>query len=266
MDQISLNDALTFFAVLVRVSTVTAVSPFFGDQVVPSQIKILLSLAISFTIYPVLVSNGAVIPAQAAIWGETAGGIVFTVFQEALFGLALGFSARFVFHTIQLGGNIMGTLMGMSAASQYDPMQESQSQVVAQILTAVSMLLFLAMDGHHVLLRATGESYRIVALGKAQIGATLSQGLISMSGDVIRFGVQFAGPMAVSLMAVNIVYGIMSKAMPQLNVLVLSFSVSAGIGLFVMFASFPEFHDLSVHLFQRMGDRVYDVMNAMKGT
>jgi flagellar biosynthesis protein FliR len=125
---------------------------------------------------------------------------------------------------------------------------------VAEIQMALAMLVFLVLDGHHLMLRASLQSYEIVGLGKAGLTAAFSQRLIEFTAEVIKFGVQIAAPVAVALFAVNVAFGIVAKAMPQLNVLVLSFAVTALIGLFVMLISQPEFQAAAGNILGRIGD------------
>lgn len=261
--QLNNDEVLTFFAVLVRYSILFAVLPFVGDKLIPMPVKVLLSLAVTVALYPALVARGQVTPSHARLWGATSAGIAGTIGMEVMTGLVMGFIARLSFETITFGSNLVGTFMGFAAASMYDPHQESQSQVVAQIQMAVAMLLFLAMDGHHVMLRAALESYRIIGIGGGaasglgDVGfgsAAFSAKLISLTGDVVKFGIQIATPVAVALFSVNVAFGIMGKAMPQMNVMVLSFAVTAGIGLVVMMLGLPEF-SYAVHgIMGRMGD------------
>ena len=87
--------------------------------------------------------------------------------------------------------------------------------------------------------------------GRAGVGELFQTRLIEITGQVIRFGIQIAAPVAISIFAVNVVFGIMSKAMPQLNVLVLSLAVTALIGLGVMFLSLPEFQSVASNVLAR---------------
>lgn len=263
--QFSQEEMLCFFAVLVRTSVLVAILPFVGDRLVPMPVKILLSLAVSIVLFPALLRTGDVRPAEALAWGASASGIVATIALEALFGLALGFTAKMLFDGISFGANLVGTFMGFAAANTYDPHQETQTQVVAEIQMTIAMLIFLTMDGHHLMLRGALDSYRIVGIGRVGLGTAFSQKLVDMSSQVIRFGIQIAAPVAISLFAVNVAFGVMAKAMPQLNILVLSFAVSALIGLLVMLLGVPEFHSATVEILDRMGDWMEQMMVAMAG-
>lgn len=265
----SQEEILCFFAVLVRFSVLMAVLPFVGDRMVSTPIKILLSLATTLALFPALVARGNINIADAAVWGATTGGIIGTMTMEVLCALVLGFTAKMAFEAINFGGNLVGTFMGFATASQYDPHQETQSQVVAQIQMAIAMLLFLALDGHQLMLRASLSSYQIVPIGgmaafaKSGFNGALSQRLIEITADVIKFGLQLSAPVAVCLFGVNVAFGIVAKAMPQINILVLSFAVTGVVGLAILFLSVPEFQGAVTNVFSQMDDWMSSVLLAM---
>ena len=257
------EEMFTFFAVLVRFSVLFSVLPIIGDRFVPMPAKILFSLAVTIALYPALVNRGQIHPMDAAVWSSTTGGIISTIAIEAMFGLALGYTARLLFDALHIGANLGGNFMGFAMASTFDPHQESQTHVIAEIQLTIATLAFLALDGHHLMLRASLDSYRIVGIGQAGITAMFSQKLLGFTGQVIRFGVQLAAPVAVSLFAVNVAFGVFSKAMPQLNILVLSMAVSAFVGLLVLFFSVPEFQSVASNILGRMQEWMEEIMSAM---
>lgn len=261
--QLNEGEIYCFFAVFIRLSILIAILPFLGDQLVPAPVKALLSLAFAIMIFPVLVQKGHVKPDNALLWSRSAGGIALVVFSEALVALITGFIARVTFDAIQIGGNLAGNLMGLATANQFDPHQESQSPIIAQTLAAIAMLLFLAMDGHHMMLRAAVDSYRLISMGHIRIDTDLSQRIIALSADMIRVGFQLAAPMALSFFAVSIAYGIFSKAIPQVNILVLSFSISAVVGFAVLMLGMNEFGSVVAGLYDNMGDEMGATMALM---
>jgi flagellar biosynthetic protein FliR len=259
----NVEEMLSFFAVLVRFSILFAVLPFVGDRVVPAPVKVLLALAVSIALFPALVATGRVKPVEAAFWGSSASGIIGTVALEVMVGLLLGFVAKLIFDGISFGANLVGNFMGFASASVFDPHQESQTEVIAQIQTTVAMLIFLALDGHHLMLRASLDSYRIVGLGRASFGASVGQRLIQMTGETLRFGIQIAAPVAVAIFSVNITFGVLSKAMPQLNIFMLSFAITSIVGFVVMFLSVPEFQGEVGILYGKMWDWLQEMLRAL---
>ena len=267
MPSFNFNEAelLTFFAVLVRVSVLFSVMPFIGDRFVPVPVKILLSLAVTLVLVPSLIATGLVRPSDAVSWGSSASGIVSTIGLEVMFALILGYTARIAFEAVNFGGNLAGTFMGFAMASTYDHNQQSQTQVVSEIQMALAMLLFLAIDGHHLMLRSALGSYSFLGLGGSPttgsllaptFGSAFGARLIELTGQVLRSGIQLAAPIAIALFGVNVAFGVMAKAMPQLNILVLSITISALIGLVIMFLSLGEFQGVVRDLFERSGENI----------
>lgn len=254
MDWLVLNETtyLGFFAVLLRMSTAIVLLPILGDRVVPAPVKILLSVILSFMVYSVLVTSGQLKPEHVHAWSHSASTLMTTMILECAFGLVIGFVARLVFDAVQIGGDLIGNFMGLASASQYDPHQDSQTQIIAKFYMTVAMLLFVVVDGHHLLIQALAHSYDYVSMGKVTLTGSLGEALIDKTGGILRVGLQMGAPMAVCFFAINIVYGIIAKSTPQINILVLSFSISAMVGMFVMWASFPEF----IHLSQQLMDGV----------
>lgn len=262
--QFSQEEMLSFFAVLTRFSVLVAVLPFVGDRMVPISIKILISLVLTVALFPMLVSRGNIRVQDAAQWGATSSGIIGTIGLETVFGLVLGFTARLLFDAIQFGANLSGNFMGFASASIYDPHQESQTQVVAEIQMALAMLIFLALNGHHLMLRSALESYDVVGLGKAGFSSFFNKNLIFFTGQLVKVGVQLAAPVAAVLFTVNVGFGVMAKAMPQLNVLILSFSVTALVGLLVMYLNIAEFQSVTGNFLGTMGDWMKGMMTAIQ--
>ncbi len=255
---------LTFFAVLVRVSILFSVLPLVGDRFVPGPAKLLMALGVSFILFPALVARGTLVVSDAEIWGSTVYGIAGVIAQEAIVALLVGFTAKIVFDAIHFGGNLVGTFMGFAAASTFDPHQETQSQVVAEIQYALAMLMFLALDGHFIMLKAALQSYQWVSLGHAGIAAAVSFQLTQFTAQMIEFGVLLSAPIALCLFAVNIAFGVMAKALPQLNVLVLSFAISAVVGLAILFIGMPEYQELSATILSKMSEWITLILRAVK--
>lgn len=257
------DDLLSYFAVLLRFATFMAVFPLLGDAQVPGPVKVLLSVILATIVYPVLVQSGALKPWMAAEWGATLASLLKTVTVEVAFGLCLGFASKFLFDMIVMTGDLIGNWMGFASASQFDPFYNGQTQVMSKILHSMGMLLFLAMDGHYWLFQAAVGSYQIVGVGQAHFSGPFAETLIHQAGAMIRLALQLSAPLAISFFAMNVVYGIVSRAMPQLNILVLSFSISALVGLFVLTMGLPEFTGSLRGLFADFGEGLWTVMRAL---
>jgi flagellar biosynthetic protein FliR len=245
----STEELLSFFMVFVRMSVLMALVPLFGDKVIPAPVKILLSLTFSVVLFPILRANGVVQVQDAVQYGSTVGRLVLTVFSEVLVGLSIGFASQLVFHAIHAAGELMSTYMGFGMASMYDPHTESQTLIISQVLGALGMLVFLAVDGHHVILRALVESYRMIQIGHFAAAEVFQKNLITMTGQVMGYAVQLSAPMSACMLLVNVVYGVLGKALPQLNILTLSMASGVLIGSLVLLISYPSLQSGMISLY-----------------
>lgn len=244
------SELLSFFMVLMRISTLMVLIPVFSDKVIPAPVKVLLSITFSVIIFPVLRASGYVQVQDAQVWAESTGKLLLVLAGEILVGICVGFASQLVFHAIQIAGDFMSQLMGFSMASMYDPHMETQTVVLGQMFGALAMLTFLALDGHHVLFRAMVESFHLIPQGHLSMGVELKDAMIKMVGNTVMFGVQLSAPMSACMLLVNIVYGILGRALPQLNILTLSMASSAFIGGFVLLVTYPGFQNGMTGIFQ----------------
>ena len=248
------QELIAFFMVMVRFATLFAVLPFFGDKLVPGPVRVLLALSISVLVFPVLRGSQGAHLNDIAILGRSVGGIVSTTVSEVLLGLLLGFTAKLVFEGIAFGANLIGNLMGYASATSFDPHQESQTEIIAQLQTTIAMLLFITMDGRHLILKASLNSFDLVGIGRLTVNIMMVERITAMTGQIFSFGLQLAAPMAMALFGVNLVFGLISKALPQMNILILSLSVSGLVGLIVMFIGVPGFYALNLGMLENIAD------------
>lgn len=267
----SQQEVLTFFAISVRYGVLVAVLPFLGDRVVPVQLKFLLSLVLSYSLMPALVSRGWVDPNQSSIWGSSPSGLLSTLVIEGIFALMLGYTARLAFEVITFGGNIIGQFIGFSMLNQEDIECHAQTETIAQFYTALAMLLFLSIDGHHLMLRGAIESYRIFELGgRGSMIFNLSfrpdflEKVVHMSGQLIQFAILMSAPVAISVFAVNFVLGLLAKMAPQLNIVTLSSGLGVLIGVAVLWASLSQFNSSASDVFEWMIDGMEILMRSIK--
>jgi flagellar biosynthetic protein FliR len=246
----SAEELLCFFMVLIRMSTLIIMLPIFGDRSVPGPVKILLSITFSAILFPILKSNGAIKVEDAVVWSETTGKLLMTLMSEILVGLTVGFASQLVFHSIQVAGDFISQFMGLSMASMYDPHMENQTMVLGQMMSALAMLTFLALDGHHILFRAMIETFNLIPQGHFVINEAFRTSIVNLVGNTVLYGLQLSAPMAACMLLVNIVYGIVGKALPQLNILTLSMASSVMIGGFVLLISYPGIQSGMASLFQ----------------
>lgn len=251
MGLFSLNEfqILLFFAALVRVGCMFLLVPFFSDSTIPGPAKILLAFSLTLILFPIIQSRAFMLPPDTF---ETNMGIVTVVAKEAAVGLALGFVAKLFYEALSIAFGYMGMQMGFNMASLYDHHTETNTPVVSQFAMVLAMLIFLAMDGHHMIIKAAAESFELVPVGKMVFTKMISNYMLDIMDRVFWITVKLSAPMALVIFLLNVSFGIIAKAVPQINVLVVSFTVNILAGFLVLSLTMPVFGLSVADVFQEM--------------
>ncbi len=218
---------VVFLLVLTRVGGLFLVAPIFGSLNVPTMVKIGLSAMIALLLVPTL-------PIGYAVDIKGPLGMALAVGQELLVGLFIGYAVYLLFVAIQLAGQIIDMQMGFGVVNVIDPVTSSQVSVIGQYKFLVATLFFLALNGHHHILRALGDSMTLVPLG----GLNLSEGaflkLSGMFGDVFAVAVKIGAPAIAVLFLTNLSMGLVARAVPQINVFIVGLPLTIAVGLMIV--------------------------------
>lgn len=219
----------TLLWVGLRVGAMLMAMPMIGTRSVPARIRVMAALALSLALAPLL-------PAPPA-WHGFDAATMLTVARELALGVAMGFMLRVVFEAGSLAGELISQGTGLSFAQMSDPLRGVTSGVVGQWFYLVFALLFFAANGHLAMVALVVHSYHALP-----IGAPLPdlQGTLAVAPEffsfVLRGAVTMALPVMVAMLAVNLAFGVLSRAAPALNPIQLGLPVSVLLGLFLIAA------------------------------
>ena len=216
-----------FALVFIRVVTALAVLPVFGHSAFPAMAKVGLAGAISLLIMPMLVMQ---LPSPS--------GTILDFFllsmRETICGLLLGFAGHFLFYAVEIAGQLVGFQAGFSIVSSIDPNTESQSTVITQFYNIVALLIFVTMNGHHLLLQALTDSFKVVPIGQFFVDGRLSEWTLTIVTKIMIDGIRLAAPLMVTLFLTDIGLGILTRVAPTMNVFVLGFPMKVAITLLML--------------------------------
>jgi len=233
---------------LFRLSGFFLVAPVFGMQLVPARIRLGLALLVTVLLVPLLPALPAFDPLSPAT--------MLLIAQELLIGLGLGFAMQLFYQVFVMGAQLMAMQMSLGFASMVDPANGISVTVLAQYFTVLLTLVFLASNGHLAMLEVLLESFRYLPAGSGAFGPEPSWRLVSAASWLFLSGLLLALPTVIALLVVNLAFGVMTRAAPQLNVFSLGFPVSMVFGLFIVWASMrefmPRFDTLSAQAFALM--------------
>ncbi|MBI4083682.1 MAG: flagellar biosynthetic protein FliR [Candidatus Lambdaproteobacteria bacterium] len=247
---------LGFFLVFTRISGVTISAPLLSDATIPPVVKVLLGFLLSLVFYPVLAAprlGGSPDLAQLTL----------LVLGELAVGLLIGFAAQVLFEGVQLAGEVVGFQMGLGIAHVFDPTSEEQVPLIAQVQTTFAFLLFTALDGHHMMIRTLAGSYAVVGVGGMQLGQPALEQVVSLVRSLFIIGIQVGAPLTVALLAANLSMGLVARAVPQVNIFVVGFPFTIGLGLLLLALGFPFYLQAVAELIQRLEGMVQATLRSL---
>jgi len=229
------------FWALLRIGGFIMVVPIFGNQLVSPRIKMALALAVALAVSPLL--------SAMPLLTELSVGLFVNVMLQLAAGIGLGFATMLFFQLFVIAGQFIGMQMGLGFAAMVDPGNGVQVTVLSQFFLMLVTLTFIAMNGHLVLLEVLVAGFKQFPLGTGLPLSELALEIVRMGGWMFMGGVLVALPAVISLLVVNLAFGVMSRSAPQLNVFSLGFPFSLLFGLLIVWVLLkgwlPQFDNLS---------------------
>jgi flagellar biosynthesis protein FliR len=219
------KDSLTFLFIFVRVGIVFSLIPLFSSEMMPRRIVAIIVFFLSLVLLPVVPSYGVPSPAMNVLT------LIVLLMHELLVGLTLGLAVNVIFAGVQIAGEVIGFQMGFSIVNVLDPMTGIEAPITANLLYIVAFLLFLAMGGHHMLIKALVESFSVLPVHAGFPHQAFLAAVMSYMAQAFVIGVKVAAPAIGILLLVNVAFAIMSRAIPQMNVFMMAFPVTIAVGL-----------------------------------
>ncbi len=240
---------------LARILGLITAAPLFSNRAIPVRARLVTGLAIALAVLPVL-------PPMPPVPADSGLALAMLAYQ-ALIGVAIGFTMRLMFAAIDVAGEMIGLQMGLSFAVFFNPQTGAQSVVVADFLGLLTLLIFLALDGHLMLIQAVVSSFEWLPVAEpaSRPGAW---SLIVRHGSVMfATGLLLALPMVAALLITNIALGVLTRAAPQLNLFAVGFPVTLSVGFIVLLLSLSTFAPIAQRIFERGFLAIDELMRAL---
>ena len=213
-----------------RIVALMSSAPIYSHASLPRPVRIGLAAAAALLIAPTL-------PAPPPVPLASGGGALLAL-QQVVIGLAIGFVIQIVFAAVQLAGDVIGLQMGLSFASFVDPQNQQPAPIVGSLLNVAVLLVFLALDGHLMLLAALGESFSRWPIGTAP-GWNDALAIARSGSTLFQLGLKIALPVVGALLIVNLALGLLARTAPQLNLFAVGFPVTLITGMAALLVALP---------------------------
>lgn len=209
-----------------RITSFLVASPLWGHSSVPNQAKIGLALLITMVVAPVLPPMPDVPIVSWAGFG--------LVVEQMLIGVAIGLVMHVVFAVVQAAGEFIGLQMGLAFATFFDSGSGTNTAILSRIFFMITLLMFLALGGHLMVLEALVMSFYSLPIGVGSFNPAAFEMLVRYGGTIFVSGMSLALPLVGSLLIINLALGILNRSAPQLTVFNIGFPTSLTVGIFLL--------------------------------
>lgn len=252
--QITAEQIEIFILIFLRVSAIMATIPVLGNRTVPLKVKGGLSVIVAFLILPFVRHD----PVSLGILS-----LICRMAGEVFIGIIIGFMGRLLFAGIQLAGQLVGFQMGFAIVNVIDPVTSSQVSIISQFQHLIAMLVFLAVNGHHVFLSAVAESYRIIPPLGFHFTGPLAESIVQLSKNIFIVAIKMGAPIMAVLFFTSVGLGLIARTVPQINIFIVGFPLKIAVGLISIGLTLPFFIRFAGTIFMDFEGELKALMNLM---
>jgi flagellar biosynthesis protein FliR len=218
---------------MVRISAFYFAVPIIGARTVPPRLRIVLCLLTAMLVSPLL-------PVSPTVSFMSLEGMLMVI-KEVIIGLSLGFTLQVVLHVFLLVGQFVALKLGLGFAAQNDPSTGVSVTILSQFYLLLSTLLFLAINGHLVVIQMIVDSFFSFPIGGSGFTEAHYMHIVGLFSWMFSSALLISLPLLTSMMIVNMSFGVMSRSAPQMNVFTVGFPITLLFGFVLMWYSLSNF-------------------------
>jgi len=249
--------APTYILVLARCSGVVVLGPVFGSRTLPPAVKAGLAGMLAILLAPALHEKPFHLPSDGV-------SLVAALLGEFAIGGVLGLAVRFTFAGIGLAGEVAAIQMGLGLPAALDPHAMVQVTSVNHFLDQVAILTFLAVGGHHTVLAALAQSLTLAPPLSVGYSGRVMEFLLGLFGSAFTLAIRMAAPVGAAMLATMVALGLLNRIAPQVNVFMVSFSLTIGVGLLVLLSALPMMGAVMISTFRELSTLLPTLLGRMR--
>lgn len=229
------SEKLQLFVLLtMRTGGIMLSAPIFSHRSIPRRIAVAMTLGLTVVIMPLM--SAAPLPQSADLIS-----LIFLCLKEVLVGVLIGLVFTIVFLGVRLAGSIVGYQIGFSMVNEVDPNSPSEVSVLGEFWLLVATLVFLLLNGHHIIVSGLFDSFKLIPLGMSTPSGQVGEWFLKYSSFVFVLGIKFAAPVIVTVFLTEAAMGVLARTMPQMNIFIVGFPLKIFVGLLLIGLSLPAF-------------------------
>jgi flagellar biosynthesis protein FliR len=247
------NEVVAFVLVLGRVGPLFLLAPVFSAQLLAARAKFLAAVAIAVALTPIA-SHGHTIPTDSLAFA-------ITLAREVGIGLAFSLALAVLAAAVSAGASLIDTLVGFSFGALIDPVTGNNNAILGQVYALFTTMIFIVFGGLGLMIMGLAKTYDLIPLGSFPSSNQLAALALHSVEQVPVIGLEISAPVLVAIVVADAVFGIVGRAVPQMNVLVMGLPVKVLIAFAVITASLPF---VGLHLEDDLVNSVSSVLQAFR--
>lgn len=246
---INLAQLQMFFLVFLRFGAILMSIPIFGGKNIPVVFRAGLAFSLSIILFPILKLESLPYTFEVLPFG-------IGVLSEIMLGVSIGLSVNLIFAGVQLAGQLIGYQMGFAIANVMDPQTGNQGSIIAGFQNMTALLLFLALNAHHWLLRAVADSFKLVPICDFNITGSVVEHLMNLACNMFIIALKVAAPVMAALLITSVCLGLIARTVPRMNVFLVGMPLKIALGLMFLAFSIPYLASFLNEIFRGLGDGI----------
>ena len=240
-----------------RIAAMVGTAPLLSESSIPARVKVGLAAMLTIIVMPTL---GPLPTLATASWSA-----LWIMGQQVFIGIALGLTMRIIFAAVQTAGEFVGLQMGLAFASFFDPGTGSNTAVLARLLNTITLLVFVAMNGHLLMLTGLLHTFEVLPIMGTELHVNGWGVLLEWSRQIVISGLLLALPVMVVLLTINLSLGILNRTAQQLSVFAVGFPISLTVGLVILAVVLPQISPFLERFFQDGYDTMGRLVEGLAG-
>ena len=254
------NYTYLFLLTMARYLGIFLITPIFSSSVIVNRVKIGFSFLLALITLPIIQQQS-----QAIQFPDHGLLLLADILKELSIGFIMGFAVLLVFSAIQLAGQYIDMRMAFRMANVVNPMTNSQSPLVGQFKNIMSILVFLAINGHHIIIYNIYKSFSIVPIGEAVYSNQLFRFIFRESADIFILSFKIALPVIGTIFIVDVILGFLARAVPQMNLFIIGLPIKILVGLIFLILSISAVIHFYTDVFNQMFDELIELLHILSG-
>lgn len=225
---------LMFGLILMRMISFVVSSAIFSSTNISVMVKILFSITLTVIVFQTVATSEALLRLK-----ELEENLIIMVGRELLIGISLGFVTRFFFFVIAMAGEIISISMGLGQAQMFNPMMGNMGNAIEQFYTIIATLIYLSINGHHYMIQGLVDSFSYAQVAQVTFQTTSFVEIVYKIQNYFIFAIKIAAPILVAMIIIQVGIAVLSRTVPQINVLVTASALTTLLGVLLVFISLP---------------------------